>query len=311
MTTIFVYEDVTATWAIGDAQSPIAPSLLAEGRAMRDAVAADLSAIPDVHVVGELPFLEQAATADFTLLIAPETGGRLEHLAREVIRVGGKLLGPSPDAIRLTSDKLALGRHWESHGVPTPRTWPLGEEPIGERLIIKLRDGAGSQGIFLPPLRFGEEVQEMIAQEFVVGFTASVAFLIGEAAIIPLVPCQQLLSDDGRFRYVGGRLPIEKTLAERAVRIATEAIAALMPPRLRLGLEGYVGVDVILGDDGRDWAIEVNPRLTTSYVGLRALARFNLAEAMLKVAWGDAVSHLEWHARSIEFMPNGRVAELF
>ena len=50
------------------------------------------------------------------------------------------------------------------------------------------------------------------------------------------------------------------------------------------GLSGYVGVDVVLGNDGRDWAIEINPRLTTSYVGLRALAGFNLAEAMLAVA---------------------------
>ena len=32
-----------------------------------------------------------------------------------------------------------------------------------------------------------------------------------------------------------------------------------------------------------DRVIEINPRLTTSYVGLRALARFNLAEALLAV----------------------------
>ena len=51
------------------------------------------------------------------------------------------------------------------------------------------------------------------------------------------------------------------------------------------GLLGYVGVDLVLGDaaDGsRDFAIEINPRLTTSYVGLRALAEFNIAEAMLR-----------------------------
>ena len=35
------------------------------------------------------------------------------------------------------------------------------------------------------------------------------------------------------------------------------------------GLRGYVGVDVVLGQD-KLYVVDVNPRLTTSYVGLRA-----------------------------------------
>ena len=53
------------------------------------------------------------------------------------------------------------------------------------------------------------------------------------------------------------------------------------------GLWGFVGVDLILGADaeGReDLAIEINPRLTTSYVGLRALLHGNLAGLMLRHA---------------------------
>ena len=51
-----------------------------------------------------------------------------------------------------------------------------------------------------------------------------------------------------------------------------------------------MGVDLVLGRDptgAEDFVIEVNPRLTTSYVGLRAAAKTNLAEAMLRVAEGD------------------------
>ena len=73
------------------------------------------------------------------------------------------------------------------------------------------------------------------------------------------------------------------------------------------GLQGYVGVDVVLGDDRRDWAIEINPRLTTSYVGLRALARFNLAEAMLAAVRGDPLPRLDWSPGPTEFTPHGRV----
>jgi predicted ATP-grasp superfamily ATP-dependent carboligase len=56
---------------------------------------------------------------------------------------------------------------------------------------------------------------------------------------------------------------------------------------------GYIGVDMVLGEDALgagDAVIEINPRLTTSFVGLRAIARTNLAQAMLAVAEGAALS---------------------
>src|SRR5712675_1789970 len=115
MTTVFVYEDVTANGAGGDLKSPPAPSLLAEGRAMLEAVTVDFRAVSGLRVltIGSQRFRELAAIADHALLIAPETGGRLEQLARVVTSAGGRLVGPSPDAIRLTADKLELARHWQ------------------------------------------------------------------------------------------------------------------------------------------------------------------------------------------------------
>ena len=74
------------------------------------------------------------------------------------------------------------------------------------------------------------------------------------------------------------------------------------------GLLGYVGVDVVLGNDGRDWAIEINPRLTTSYVGLRALARFNLAQTMLAVVREQPLPEMTWHDHRIEFTPDGQLS---
>jgi hypothetical protein len=68
-------------------------------------------------------------------------------------------------------------------------------------------------------------------------------------------------------------------------------------------------VDLVLGDDpaGReDVVIEVNPRLTTSYVGLRAAARTNLAGAMLAVAQGNLVE-LPFSPARVEFTADGTV----
>jgi predicted ATP-grasp superfamily ATP-dependent carboligase len=75
-------------------------------------------------------------------------------------------------------------------------------------------------------------------------------------------------------------------------------------------LTGYVGVDVVLGDaeDGSsDAVIEINPRLTTSYVGLRALATSNLAEAWLQVALGTEIPNVSWRAGTVHFDADGAV----
>jgi predicted ATP-grasp superfamily ATP-dependent carboligase len=70
---------------------------------------------------------------------------------------------------------------------------------------------------------------------------------------------------------------------------------------------GYVGVDLVLGeaDDGKDdVVIEVNPRLTTSYVGLRRLVCGNLAAAMLAAARGQPVA-LSFAAGRVVFDADG------
>ena len=56
-----------------------------------------------------------------------------------------------------------------------------------------------------------------------------------------------------------------------------------------------------LGDDGIDYAIEINPRLTTSYIGLRQLCNQNLADLMLRQALGDTIEPPQWHAGEVSF----------
>jgi predicted ATP-grasp superfamily ATP-dependent carboligase len=315
MPRVFVYEHITAT---GLGRAPASPehSLFVEGNAMLSAITADFAAVPGVDLLhfpdGGSPddFTCLAASADWTLVIAPETGGELERFARAVIAAGGRLLGPSPEAISLTSDKLWLGEVWERlwvrnvcerRAVPTPYTFAEGE-PLFFPLVCKPRDGCGSEATYM--VRTTEELAALpvdpdrLMQEFVPGQPASIAFLIGPKQTIPLLPTFQHISTDGRFCYLGGELPIPLDLAERAVALGRQAVEAIA------GLSGYVGVDLVLGD--RDVAIEINPRLTTSYVGLRALAETNLAGAMLDVCAGKPVN-LKWKAGKVTFTADGTV----
>jgi hypothetical protein len=143
----------------------------------------------------------------------------------------------------------------------------------------------------------------MRLEEFCPGSAVSVACLAGPREVVALAPCRQRLSNDGRLAYLGGALPLDASLARRAARLAVRAIEALDRPL------GYLGVDLALGDDrlgAGDVVIEINPRLTTSYVGLRALARENLAAATLAVAEGRQVV-LSWHDGPIQFDATGQV----
>src|SRR5205807_9809415 len=107
--------------------------------------------------------------------------------------------------------------------------------------------------------------------------------------------------------YLGGKLPLSPSLAERAVRLGRLAIQSVPD------LYGYVGVDLVLGsalDGSQDWVVEINPRLTTSYVGLRALAQTNLAGVLLAVALGENCPQLQWQSGEVHFQADGKIRRL-
>ena len=74
------------------------------------------------------------------------------------------------------------------------------------------------------------------------------------------------------FFYCGGRTPLDHPLAKQAVDAALRTCRALP------GLRGYVGVDLVL-TESEAVVIEVNPRLTTAYLGVRSAIEGNAGAA--------------------------------
>jgi predicted ATP-grasp superfamily ATP-dependent carboligase len=173
--------------------------------------------------------------------------------------------------------------------------------------IIKPLDGCGSQEVRL--LSSDAEISSALAEidrpmrleSFQPGSAASVAVLCGPQERIALPACGQQLSEDGHFTYLGGSTPLPVELDQRARRLASAAIDTLPSPL------GYLGVDLVLGsaqNGSHDIVIEINPRLTTSYVGLRAACRENLAAAMLAIAAGQPAT-LSFRPEPVEFAADG------
>ncbi len=335
---VFLYEYLTGggTWdgRLGDVPSG---SLLREGTAMITALATDFARSPGVEVhllcdarlscdpfdefvVREIhsdrqerdAFCELASVADATVVIAPEFDGILWQRCRWAEDAGARLLSPSAAFVAVAGDKQATATQLAGAGVPTPPACPLAP---GDHLppafaypaVLKPPDGAGSMDTRQvadagEAGRLGPLPGAMRLERFCPGIPASVSVLCGPGLRLPLPAGRQLIAKDGTFRYLGGQLPLPADLCRRAQQLAVRALEALP------AVVGYVGVDVILGaasNGDEDAVLEVNPRLTTSYVGLRRLCRDNLATAMLAIARGEMVQ-LSWHDQMIRFDADGR-----
>ncbi|MDZ4821019.1 MAG: ATP-grasp domain-containing protein [Planctomycetota bacterium] len=343
MTRVLLYEFACSGGLWSTAELPISDSILSEGRAMLLALAADFAAQPDVTVQVlrdrrvslplppnvqqlEVPsaaadadrLATHAATADWTVVIAPEFDELLRKRSRTVEQAGGRLLGPDSALITQAGDKQRTADLLAERGIPCPAGfsifWPneLAQHSLTGPVVVKPRFGAGSQQMRLlrspDDLRYladppWQPQQSLRIESFIPGTACSVAFLCGPAGNWPLPPCRQRLSEAGDFAYFGGSLPLPPDLSRRALELATRAVSALP------FTYGYIGVDLVLSDNPQlvpDCVIEINPRLTTSYIGLRRALRENLAGLMLQVAAGKKPD-LTMRPNSVEFDSDGDV----
>lgn len=315
---MFLYESM----AVNHSESESVTSLHREGRAILDAVTMDINSIPGLtawvadsnYADAGMPiprFREASAKCNWFLFLAP-TMTTVMDFVRTMSDAGSRSLTSSREATEIVCDKLKLAVHWEIHNVPTPLTAEATSVDWHRNpMICKPRFGAGSENVFLFSADQWEEMTGKcvtdfsgIIQEFVPGRAASIAILCGSNQHIPLRPTFQSLSQDGRFHYLGGLVPIPPGLEDRAMRLGLQAVKCVP------GLAGYVGVDLVLGaaaDGSDDYAIEINPRLTTSYVGMRELADFNLVQAMIDVVKGKPVEYVRWKPGRVRFEPDGHV----
>ena len=301
-------------WVTGGGLSgmPLPASWQAEGTAMRRAIARDFTALAsrEIKVVmtldarlraepgpwdlvpiadGEHPgrLRALAGSADFTVLVAPETSGVLAGLTRDLELAGARLLGSRAPAVDLAGNKLHLAAHLRSLGIDAPfsqRVVP--SEGLPQHgpypAVLKPVDGAGSMDTFYLKGPAGlpaavRKLPEALFQPFVPGEPMSASFLVSPDAQAWLIGMgrQRMEIADGQFRYGGGEIPVFCAGAAEQVRRAVTAVE---------GLRGFVGVDFVWDEKRHDATIlEINPRPTTSLVGLcRLLPAGRLAQAWLE-----------------------------
>ena len=233
-----------------------------------------------------LPGLLDAADAFW--MIAPETDGILASLCRLGEHSGCLSLNSSVTAVGCAASKLRTIVRLEQSGLLCVPGWTAAQcrSPgwrertagrVPEQVVLKPDDGVGCENMRLvtvsqAPLMIRDS--EM-AQPYVSGAAASLSLLYGDGSCrLVGVNKQEIEYRDGQFSL---RACVVNGLRDKTGELALlgQRIGEAIP-----GLAGYVGVDYLMCDDGIR-IVEVNPRLTVSYAGLRRSLGVNPAACVL------------------------------
>ncbi|MCB1955331.1 MAG: ATP-grasp domain-containing protein [Rhodocyclaceae bacterium] len=309
---ILVLEFISAGGlAEADAGGPEHAALLAQGRAMRDALLRDLLGIDGLEVAcavaagdvslegsgvrlrplitGETPeaFLRREHMHHGAVwIVAPETDGILAALHAAADNT--TWIGCSRSAIQLTTSKSATRRCLRAAGLRVPDEADGAPDNSGP-WVVKPDDGAGTVASRRHPTLAaaradaatrGTAQGPTTIERWVEGTPMSLSLLVtGDRAELLAVNRQDVsVAADGMLGYTG--VVFERPGPGGPALDWLAAQLALAIP----GLAGYLGVDLVMGPDGVATVIEVNPRLTCAYIGLSERLGRPLAAEILAAA---------------------------
>ena len=242
-------------------------------------------------------FSEQA---DAVYVIAPETDGVLQWLVELAEQTGASSLNCSADAIGKVSDKAGFYEIMKKLGVPMPeaKMFSVADDvaeikkavrgSLNFPVIFKPSNGVSCCGLSVVKnegqvagavgkIKSESSSKHFIVQELIKGAAASVSLLATGSDAEPVSLNRQdvaIETPEACSSYSGGLVPFDNPLWAEAFDVAKKLCKSVS------GLRGYIGVDFVLSE-AEAVAIEVNPRLTASYVGLRRVINFNSAQAIV------------------------------
>lgn len=260
------------------------PDLAAEGAAMLSVLQQSFEAsgyevvTPEgTDFAGEIRRL--APECDVGLVIAPDhLLFRFTHLLEQFTHN----IGCGSMNAAVCANKRRTAEILARNGIAVP------EEVARGRKLIKPITGCGALGVRISD---GEPGEGEIAQRYIEGGHYSVSLVgsrvtgnvcenyTGRPPLLLTVNRQEIaVGEDGTLRYLGGETPVHPPREREIVEVATKAMNVL-------GCQGYAGIDVVVADS--IYVVDVNPRPTTSLVGIAAVMEEEIAEILVAASHGE------------------------
>ncbi len=232
-------------------------------------------------------WIELSHDCDATIVIAPELDGILPRIIARLRDAGVSVLASDELFLATASDQWRTCQAWRAAAVRHPETKLLEEflcnpqqQPEDRCWVLKRRDSAGCVGLqrfentqaLVSKVAQDRELRDSsdrwVVQPWIPGTAASLAILSGERNRVLGAFEQRIETWDEEapteWGYCGGSGPIPGVTLEALERFVHEVLRAT-PGKP----QGWIGVDFIIEPDGQWCAIEINSRLTTSYLGYR------------------------------------------
>jgi len=253
-------------------------------------------------------YIDCVSKSTCCFIIAPEFSNHLYNLTQIVKEYKKKILSIDLNGVWLGTSKLETYKYFITNKLNTPKSYliPFKEglidvdfilqkfDQLGSSIIIKPEDGAGSELIFhfetkdqiLHFFKRPEEkldmVRNYIVQEYIEGDDLSISMINrtnlkktgAQDQIILSINTQdvQNLTPNKESLYLGGFTPVEN------YGVLRDRFEKILKSMNLTSFQGYFGIDFIKKADNSIYFIEINPRLTTSYIGIRNILDYNPLE---------------------------------
>ncbi|MGR9013542.1 MAG: ATP-grasp domain-containing protein [Gammaproteobacteria bacterium] len=246
----------------------------------------------------EHDFAEQFAflvnQSDLVWPIAPEFEGVLQTLCQTVESLGKILLASSVSAIAIAGNKFKTYELLSRHSVNVVPSRMLEDEYSLGEWMIKPIDGVGCADSYVVTNRQEFEQMTALNGEFIIqphlqGVKTSLSCLFkqGRAWLV----CVNLQ----RFELINRQYHLAEIVVNHhsdsgSYQSLIAEIALALPE-----LWGYVGIDLIETAE-QTWVLEINPRLTGSFVGIYDALGINIADAVLQLVHGEPIINPAWNS---------------
>ncbi len=250
--------------------------------------------VPAINNPNYLKRILDICEAENVDIVFPHISMELEMFAAsraEFEKRGIKLALTNPATLHIANNKLTLYDAMKSYGLTTPKYYKVSSVGDYEKsmihlgypdkdVCIKIADGSGSRGVRIVSSHFSSTeifLKQKPSSLFISyeDMKHIIAHLPKEKEMIAMECLSMpeytvdLLADNGKVVYVGGRLNVESSMSIAQVseiKIVPEAVELCTKIVKILSLNGNIGFDFMFDSNGKPTLTDLNPRVTATII---------------------------------------------
>jgi len=220
-------------------------------------------------------------TYEEIIVIAPEEDNILYEIISKLEKKGIKVINCNSKFIKISSNKLLLNNyltntfHAKKYMIETRENYK--EFTQDKKIVAKIIDGLGSEKLFVFNSKRDLEdnkkllTSKHIFQDFIEGDIVGINIISNNKKNLIMSINEQIYKKISKHEIILEKINIGKF--NYLHDLFKDFVSSILD-NLE-GCYGFIGIDAILTDKNKILFLEINPRLTTSYIGLSKSLNFN------------------------------------